>query len=151
MRIDERPADVEAESFWEGRAKLLRVMAHPVRLMILETLCVRPHCVKHLNSLISIAQPRLSQHMAALRNENLVASHACGPVRCYYILRPTLVKKMIRLLRQDHPLKERDSRSVVREARRGWEEEMETDCRDESPASEVQKAYARGTRGGDRL
>ena len=132
--------DAQTEGLWEERAKLLRVMAHPIRLAILEALCERPRCVKHINYLISIPQPYLSQHMAALRKQNLVACHACGPVRCYYVLRPTLVRKMIRLLRQEHPLRERDCRSVVREARRGWEEQLETTCQDESPASEVQEA-----------
>ncbi len=113
------------QNSWEEQARLLRVMAHPARLAILEALCEKPHCVKHINTLISISQPQLSQHMAALRKENLVACHACGPVRCYYILRPTLVKKMIRLLRQEHPMKERNSRSVVRESRRGWEAQVE--------------------------
>jgi ArsR family transcriptional regulator len=127
-------AEVQPESVWEDRATLLRVMAHPVRLAILDALCQRPHCVKHINSLISIPQPHLSQHMAALRKEGLVACHACGPVRCYYILRPTLVRKMIRLLRQQHPRKERDCGAVVREARRGWEDLIETGRRDGGPA-----------------
>jgi len=117
-----------ADNLWKDRAALLRVMAHPVRLTILATLCERPHCVKHINSLISIPQPHLSQHMAALRKAELVACHACGPVRCYYILKPTLVKTMIRLLGQDHPVKLRDCRSVVRESRRGWEEQIGEQC-----------------------
>jgi len=140
MAKGKQPAEVKAEGFWEDRAKLLRVMAHPVRLLILETLCEQPHCVKHLNYLISIPQPHLSQHMAALRKEDLIACHACGPVRCYYVLRPTLVRRIIRLLRQEHPPKQRSARSVVRESRRGWAEEMETGCREDSPASEVQRA-----------
>jgi len=137
------------ERVWAERAKLLRVMAHPVRLAILEVLCQRPHCVKHINSLIAIPQPHLSQHMAALRKERLVACRACGPVRCYYILRPTLVKRMIRLLREDHPLKERDGRAVVREARRGWEELMEIGCRDGGPAGETRSPGLTGKSGGN--
>ena len=76
----------------------------------------------YLNKLIPIAQPQLSQHMAALRKSELVACHSCGPVRCYYILRPTLVKKLVRLLLAEHPAKERDCTSIVREARQGWEQ-----------------------------
>ena len=129
VELDHLP-DTQPETFWQERASLLRVMAHPVRLAILDALCQRPHCVKHINSLISIPQPHLSQHMAALRREGLVACHPCGPVRCYYVLRPTLVRKMIRLLRQQHPRKERDCGAVVREARRGLEELAESDSAD---------------------
>lgn len=107
---------------WQEKAKLIRVMAHPVRLEILEALCREPHCVKHINSLISIPQPHLSQHMAALRKAGLVACHACGPVRCYYVLRPTLVENMLWLLKQEHPAIELDHDSVVDRARQGWEE-----------------------------
>lgn len=110
---------------WGDHARLLRVMAHPVRLYILEKLCQRPHCVKHLNSLIDITQPQISQHMAALRKEKLVACHACGPVRCYYVSKPTLVKAVIELLRDNHEFLEMDCETIIAQARQGWEEDCE--------------------------
>lgn len=92
---------------WQEQAQLLRVMAHPVRLMILEALAGRCQCVKELNSLVPIVQPHLSQHMAALRKAGLVDCHARGTLRCYYLLRPTLVRRMIRLLREKRPPRSR--------------------------------------------
>ena len=77
---------------WEERSQLLRAMAHPVRLQILKALCEGPLCVKDVNSLFDISQPHLSQHMAALRKNNLVDSHVNGTLRCYYLLMPSLVK-----------------------------------------------------------
>lgn len=97
---------------------MLRVMAHPVRLRILEALSERSQCVKDLNSLVPLDQAHLSQHMAALRKAELVASHVDGPLRCYYVLRPTLVGRIVETLRQDHPVRPRDRASVQREARR---------------------------------
>lgn len=111
--------DRDLQNFWRDRASLLGVMAHPVRLSILETLCDRPRCVKEINATVPLGQAQLSQHMAALRKADLVASHACGTLRCYYIMRPTLVKKLIALLRQEHPVKEREGRAVIRAAKRG--------------------------------
>ena len=111
--------DDGAKDLWNDRARLLRVMAHPVRLRILEALSESSQCVKDLNSLIPIVQPHLSQHMAALRRAKLVACHSYGALRCYYLLRPALVNKLIRLLRQDHPPNPRDRPSILREARRG--------------------------------
>ena len=99
---------------WIDEARLLSVMAHPVRLAILETLCEQPRCVKHINALVPLAQSRLSQHLSALRKANLVASLACGPLRCYYLLQPTLVKGLIWLLRQEHPIEKHDCASMVR-------------------------------------
>lgn len=105
--------------FWKECAVLLGVMAHPVRLSILETLCDRPRCVKEINAIVPLGQAQLSQHMAALRKADLVAHHACGTLRCYYIMRPTLVKRLITLLGREHPVQERDGDSVIRAAKRG--------------------------------
>ena len=104
-----------ARSLWNDHARLLGAMAHPVRLAILEILCEQPRCVKHINALLPLSQPHLSQHLSALRKASLVASRACGSLRCYYVLRPTLVRELIRLLRQEHPLQERDCVSITRE------------------------------------
>lgn len=104
--------------FWEERAKLLRVMAHPVRLMILESLCDGPRCVNDLNGLVDIPQPHLSQHIAALRKVGLIVCHINGSLRCYYVIRPTLIRKLIPLLRQEHPCHERDRQVVIREAQK---------------------------------
>ena len=109
----------EMQDVWKGRAALLAVMAHPVRLKILEALCERPRCVKDINADLPLAQAQVSQHMAALRKAELVASHPCGTYRCYYIVRPTLVKKLIPLLKKEHPVRECDCSQILREAKRG--------------------------------
>ncbi len=109
---------VENSEIWKDRAALLAVIAHPVRLKILEALCQRPRCVKDINSELPLGQAQVSQHMAALRKAELVASHPCGTYRCYYIVRPTLVKKLIPLLREDHPVKKSDCKQILREAKR---------------------------------
>ena len=105
-------------ALWNDQARLLRVMAHPTRLMILDALREQPRCVKDINALIPIVQPHLSQHMAALRKAGLIDCHISGPLRCYYVIRPTLVKKMLQLLNEDHPVRLRSHDSVVRASRR---------------------------------
>jgi ArsR family transcriptional regulator len=119
--------DAGTDSAWDDQARLLRVMAHPVRLMILRALCERPQCVKDINSLISIVQPHLSQHMAALRKAGLVDCHVCGALRCYYIVRPVLVKNLLRLLSQEHPLRLRSRDAVMRASRRAEAVHSDTD------------------------
>jgi ArsR family transcriptional regulator len=119
--------DARTDAPWDDRARLLRVMAHPVRLMILRALCERPHCVKDLNSLVPIVQPHLSQHMAALRKAGLVDCHVCGALRCYYVVRPTLVKNMLRLLSEEHPIRLRSRDAVVRASRRAEAVQADTD------------------------
>jgi ArsR family transcriptional regulator len=103
-------------TFWEERARLMRLISHPVRLLILETLSKGSRCVKDLNSIIDIEQPNFSQHMAVLRNAELVGCHKSGALRCYYILRPSLVRQLVQILSEEHEIKIRSRDSVVREA-----------------------------------
>ena len=109
---------MQSHEEWESRAQLLRVLAHPARLTILEALCEGPLCVNDLNGVVTMPQPQISQHMAALRKSGVVACHVNGPLRCYYITKPTLVKKLVKLLREDHPVRERERGAVIREAER---------------------------------
>jgi ArsR family transcriptional regulator len=117
VRIAGDMKDTQTDTPWDERARLLRVMAHPVRMMILGALCDRPMCVKDLNSLVPIVQAHFSQHMAALRKASLVDCHICGPLRCYYLVRPKLVKNMLRLLSEEHPIQLRSRDFVVRASR----------------------------------
>ena len=99
----------------DGLAAVLSVAAHPVRLQILESLLGGVKCVKDLNELIPISQPNLSQHMAALRRAGLTESESRGALRCYYVLRPALVERLLGLkgdLRED---RRRSRRSVLKE------------------------------------
>lgn len=111
-------ATQERERDREECARLLRTIAHPVRLTILEALAERSQCVKDLNALVPIAQSRLSQHMAALRKAELVDCHTNGPLRCYYILRPALIRGVVRLLCERHHARRRSRDAVLREIQR---------------------------------
>jgi ArsR family transcriptional regulator len=103
---------------WREPAELLRLVAHPVRLMVLSLLCEKPQCVKDLNILIPLVQPHLSQHMAALRQAQVVDFYTSGTMRCYYIIRPSLVQNLIALLKGNHPAQKRDRQWVLRQSKR---------------------------------
>jgi len=109
------PANLQAP--WKEPVKLLKVVAHPTRLVILDALLGGGKCVKDLNRLVPVPQPNFSQHMAALRKAKLVGNHADGTLRCYYILRPSLVAGLIQTLRAEHPVRYRDREDVQREAK----------------------------------
>ncbi len=102
---------------WETTAALLRTVSHPVRLRILEILCSGAKCVADVNDLVDVVQPNLSQHLAVLRDANLVASHINGPRRCYYLLRPSLARMLLDVLQHDHPVVPRPREEVLEEVR----------------------------------
>lgn len=83
-------------------ARLLRLAGHPVRLEILTTLLDGVRCVKDINELFEISQPNLSQHMSALRKAGLLASEKNGALRCYYVIRPDLVRQLLALQPDRH-------------------------------------------------
>ena len=98
---------------WESSASLLRTVSHPVRLCVLDVLSDGPRSVAEVNEIVEVVQPNLSQHLAVLREAGLVASHADGPRRLYYLLRPALVEELLALLHRDHPVHIRERNEVV--------------------------------------
>ncbi len=98
---------------WEESAGLLRTVSHPVRLCVLDVLRAGPKSVADINAVVDVVQPNLSQHLAVLREAGLVASHADGPRRLYYLLRPSFVEDLLTLLGQEHPTQQLPRAAVV--------------------------------------
>jgi DNA-binding transcriptional ArsR family regulator len=80
-------------------AEMLRVVAHPVRLEILQKLETNIFCVSDMEDFLGISQSNVSQHLAVLRRYGLVNYYIDGKQRCYFLKDPrtldvlTLVKK----------------------------------------------------------
>ena len=88
----------------EEKASLLKNIAHPVRLEILEYLSKGPACASLTNKAIGISQPNLSQHLKVLKDVGLIDCCIDGQRRCYSIIRPSLVKNLLDLLAKKHPV-----------------------------------------------
>lgn len=56
----------------EVGAQMMRAMAHPFRIRLLEALSADEECVCHLVSLFNKPQPYISQQLAALKEAGLV-------------------------------------------------------------------------------
>ena len=108
-------SDTPTDARHDALARLLRLAGHPIRLEILETLIDGVKCVKDINELFDISQPNLSQHMGALRRSGLVASEKNGPLRCYYVIRPALVRQLLALHPERHEPLVRSRESVLLE------------------------------------
>jgi ArsR family transcriptional regulator len=117
-----KEADVNKK--WEEQAKTLSLMAHPVRLFILEQLVDGPRCVSDVKEMIPISQPNFSQHLAALRKARLVASHSSGPLRCYYLLQPELITDLMEILGRKARIKILNKDTVVSEVCKQKREQM---------------------------
>ncbi len=103
---------------WGRAANLLRMLGHPVRLALIEELSKAPKCVTDIQDLLEVRQANVSQHLAVLREAQIVACHEDGNLRCYYVLRPGLVRDLLQLLGRDYPCEPRDATQVRRAAPR---------------------------------
>jgi DNA-binding transcriptional ArsR family regulator len=78
----------------EREAELLRALAHPVRLDILETLSRDEECVCHLAALLKRPQPYVSKQLAELREVGLVVDRRDAQ-RVYYRLAEPRVAELL--------------------------------------------------------
>ncbi|MBN8216323.1 MAG: helix-turn-helix transcriptional regulator [Spirochaetes bacterium] len=68
------------------RAQVLKALAHPARLSILERLAKsRSCCCGDLVAGLPLAQATVSQHLAALKRAGLIQGTIAGPSVCYCI------------------------------------------------------------------
>lgn len=65
------------------QARLLKTLAHPVRLQILDLLRQEPECVCHLTAVLRQRQAYVSQQLSVLRSARLINDRKEG-LRVYY-------------------------------------------------------------------
>lgn len=94
----------EAPDNYGPHADLLAALAHPLRLRILARLAAGPCCVSELIEEAQTLQPRVSRHLAVLRDAGIVECEVDGRRRCYHLRQPELVRSLFALLdRTDLP------------------------------------------------
>lgn len=76
----------ERKALLEARAKVLKAMAHPTRLFIIEELEKAEHCVCELTDLIGADVSTVSKHLSVLKQAGIVRSEKRGNL-VYYALR----------------------------------------------------------------
>jgi len=81
-------------------ATLLRALANPARLMLLCSLVEGERSVGELNERIPMSQSALSQHLARLREEKLVATRRESQTIHYRIADPMVLELIVPLHRR---------------------------------------------------
>ncbi len=83
------------------KVELLRIVAHPVRIRILEELSKGVKCVSDFEDFLELRQPNISQHLSLLRQFGIVDYYVDGRLRCYFLVNP-LIPDLINLLNKDY-------------------------------------------------
>jgi ArsR family transcriptional regulator len=78
--------DPKTQARFEALAAVIKAMAHPTRLFVVDQLSSRERCVCELTDLIGADVSTVSKHLAVLKAAGIVASEKRGS-RIYYNLR----------------------------------------------------------------
>lgn len=83
------------------RVEVLRAIAHPVRIRILEELSKGVKCVSDFESFLEISQPNVSQHLTLLRRHGVIDFYVDGRLRCYFLKDP-IIPDILTALKKDY-------------------------------------------------
>ena len=82
---------------YDKHAELFQILAHPVRLQILDELRRREACVCHLQAVTGRPQAYISQQLRVIREANLVIDEKVGQ-NVYYRLQSDTVKELLNIV-----------------------------------------------------
>jgi len=83
------------------KAELLRVIAHPTRIKILEELTQNVKCVGDLKSYLEASQPNVSQHLSLLRRSGIIDFYVHGRLKCYFLVDP-MIPDLLEVLKKTY-------------------------------------------------
>ncbi len=79
--------DATTQARYQSRAKIIKAMAHPTRLFIVDELAkAGERCVCELTEMVGADMSTVSKHLAILKEAGLVQDRKCGSA-VYYRLR----------------------------------------------------------------
>jgi DNA-binding transcriptional ArsR family regulator len=78
--------DAKTQARFEARARIIKAMAHPTRLFIVDTLSGGERCVCELTELVGADASTVSKHLALLKGAGIVADERRG-AQVFYTLR----------------------------------------------------------------
>ena len=78
--------DSKTQARYEARARIVKAMAHPTRLFIVDELSRGERCVCELTEMVGADMSTVSKHLATLRSAGIVQDDKRGS-QVYYSLR----------------------------------------------------------------
>ncbi len=85
--------DRQTKQAYEARARVVKALAHPARLFMVDRLAERERCVCELAEMVGSDMSTISRHLAQLREAGIVEDEKRG-VQVFYRLTMPCVLKM---------------------------------------------------------
>ncbi len=76
----------------EGRADILKALAHPSRIFIAEKLSEKPYCVCELTAMIGADTSTVSKHLSILKNAGIITDKKQGTTVYYHLETPCILR-----------------------------------------------------------
>ncbi len=83
--------NLKQKQLYNERAKILKAMAHPTRLYIIDILSKKESCVCELTELIKADISTVSKHLSVLKNAGIVSDSKMGTKVYYNLLVPCVL------------------------------------------------------------
>ncbi len=74
------------------RADILKAMAHPIRLLLVDALSKGDRCVNELNELADVDQSSISRHLAQLKKVGIVSERKEGVRVIHHLACPCMLR-----------------------------------------------------------
>jgi DNA-binding transcriptional ArsR family regulator len=78
--------DAKRQALYEARARIIKALAHPTRLLIVDELAKQPLCVCDIRAIAGSDLSTVSKHLSVLKNAGIVEDKKCGS-QVFYSLR----------------------------------------------------------------
>jgi len=85
----------------ENKIEVLKIIAHPVRIKILQELLKGVKCVSDFEEFLEISQPNVSQHLSLLRRYGIIDYYIDGRLRCYFLKDP-MIPDLISIIKKEY-------------------------------------------------
>ncbi len=83
--------DQKQKNLFEARAKIVKAMAHPTRLFIVDQLSKGDRCVCELTEMIGADTSTVSKHLSILKNAGLIKDEKKGTQVFYNLKMPCIL------------------------------------------------------------
>jgi DNA-binding transcriptional ArsR family regulator len=99
------------------KARFFKALAHPIRVRIVEGLVERDRTVQELQTVLTLDQSSVSQHLAVLRANHVVTARKQGTT-VRYALRDPLVGDLLQVARRIFSSQLTGTQDMLRELKR---------------------------------
>jgi ArsR family transcriptional regulator len=123
------------DSMRRFKAGIFQALAHPTRIAIVEFLQYGEMTVNQLCEKVNVEQANASQHLAVLRNRNIVQTRKEGN-QIFYSLRDPLLAKVLQIMREFFLAHMNEALEMLRE-------EQKESATPREPAAKKKKQEAR--------